>query len=127
MTIQYYGYPKCTTCRKASKWLKDNGIEYIDNHIAESPPTKETLQKMFEVSELELKKFFNTSGMKYRELGLKDKLPTMSEDEQLSLLASDGMLIKRPIVFDGNKLTLGFKEQRLRMYGRLLKVTCFYY
>jgi len=112
MTIQYYGYPKCTTCRKASKWLKDNGIEYIDNHIAESPPTKETLQKMFEVSELELKKFFNTSGMKYRELGLKDKLPTMSEDEQLSLLASDGMLIKRPIVFDGNKLTLGFKEQQ---------------
>lgn len=112
MTIQYYGYPKCTTCRKASKWLKDNEVEYIDNHIAENPPTKELLQKMFEVSGLELKKFFNTSGMKYRELGLKDKLSTMSEDEQLSLLASDGMLIKRPIVFDGNKLTLGFKEQQ---------------
>lgn len=112
MTIQYYGYPKCTTCRKASKWLKDNDLEYINNNIAESPPTKDVLQKMFEVSGLELKKFFNTSGMKYRELGLKDKLSTMSEDEQLSLLASDGMLIKRPVVFDGKKLTLGFKDQQ---------------
>lgn len=78
MTIQYYGYPKCTTCRKASKWLKDNDLEYIDNHIAENPPSKDLLRKMFDVSGLELKKFFNTSGMKYRELGLKDKLPTLS-------------------------------------------------
>ncbi|SDO00008.1 arsenate reductase [Psychrobacillus sp. OK028] len=112
MTIEFYGYPKCSTCRKASKWLKDNGINYIENHIVETPPTKEQLQEMHEVSGLELKKFFNTSGMKYRELGLKDKLSTMSEDEQLSILATDGMLIKRPIVFDGKKLTLGFKEER---------------
>lgn len=112
MTIQLYGYPKCSTCRKANKWLKDNGIDYIENHIVETPPTKDQLQKMHEVGGVELKKFFNTSGMKYRELGLKDKIPTMSEDEQLSILATDGMLIKRPIVFDGKNLTLGFKEQQ---------------
>lgn len=112
MTIQFYGYPKCSTCRKASKWLKDNEVEYIENHIVETPPTKEQLKHMLDVGDMELKKFFNTSGMKYRELGLKDKLPTMTEEEQISLLASDGMLIKRPIVFDGKKLTLGFKEQQ---------------
>lgn len=112
MTIQFYGYPKCSTCRKASKWLKDNEVEYIENHIVETPPTKEQLKLMLDVGDMELKKFFNTSGMKYRENGLKDKLPTMTEEEQISLLASDGMLIKRPIVFDGKKLTLGFKEQQ---------------
>lgn len=110
MTIQFIHYPKCTTCKKAQKWLDDNGIAYEGIHIVEQTPSKEQLKAYYEASGLPLKKFFNTSGMKYRELQLKDKLPTMSEDEQLTLLASDGMLIKRPLVTDGKKLTLGFKE-----------------
>lgn len=110
MTIQFIQYPKCTTCKKAQKWLDDNGIAYENIHIVDQTPSKEQLKAYYEASGLPLKKFFNTSGMKYRELGLKDKLPTMSEDEQLELLASDGMLIKRPLVTDGKKLTLGFKE-----------------
>lgn len=110
MTIQFINYPKCTTCKKAQKWLDENGIAYENIHIVEQTPSKEQLKAYYEASGLPLKKFFNTSGMKYRELELKDKLPTMSEDEQLALLASDGMLIKRPLVTDGKKLTLGFKE-----------------
>lgn len=110
MTMQIIQYPKCGTCRKAQKWLDDNGIEYEAIHIVEQTPTKEQIHELYKVSGLPLKRFFNTSGMKYKELGLKDKLPTMSEDEQLSLLALDGMLIKRPIVTDGKKVTLGFKE-----------------
>lgn len=112
MTIQFFGYPKCSTCNKASKLLKDNGAEFIYHHIVEAPPSKELLKEMLDTSNVDLKTFFNTSGMKYRELQLKDKLPTMSEEEQLALLATDGMLIKRPLVFDGKKLTLGFKEEQ---------------
>ncbi|MCJ1909181.1 arsenate reductase family protein [Planococcus ruber] len=108
--ITYYAYPKCTTCRKAKKWLEQNGVEFNEIHIAENPPSKEELRKIYESSGMELKKFFNTSGMIYRSLGLKEKLSNMSEDEQLELLASDGMLIKRPLAFDGQKTTLGFKE-----------------
>jgi arsenate reductase (glutaredoxin) len=110
MTIQFIQYPKCTSCKKAQKWLDEQGIQYENIHIVESTPTKEQLESFYKASGLPLKKFFNTSGNKYKELGLKDKLATMTEDEQLALLASDGMLIKRPIVTDGNKLTLGFKE-----------------
>jgi arsenate reductase (glutaredoxin) len=110
MTIQLIQYPKCTTCKKAQKWLTDNEVAYESVHIVEETPSKEKLKAYYEASGFPLKKFFNTSGQKYRELGLKDKLATMSEDEQLELLASDGMLIKRPIVTDGKKLTLGFKE-----------------
>lgn len=110
MTIQFIQYPKCTTCKKAQKWLNDNDIAYEEVHIVEQPPSKDELTKLWQVSGLPLKKFFNTSGMKYRELGLKDKLADMTEEEQLELLASDGMLIKRPIVTDGKKVTLGFKE-----------------
>ena len=110
MKIQYYGYPKCTTCIKASKWLKDNNIDFDNHHIVENPPSKDLLEEIVDKSGLELKKFFNTSGMKYRELQLKDKLPNMSKDEQLTLLASDGMLIKRPLIYDGENVTLGFKE-----------------
>ena len=110
MTIQFIQYPKCTTCKKAQKWLDENGIAYESIHIVEQTPTKEQLKAYYEASGLPLKKFFNTSGMKYKELGLKDKLADMSEDEQLTLLASDGMLIKRPITTDGQKVTLGFKE-----------------
>lgn len=110
MTIQFIHYPKCTTCKKAQKWLNDNGIAYEEVHIVEQTPTKEQLENYWKVSGYPLKKFFNTSGIKYRELGLKDKLAEMTEDEQLELLASDGMLIKRPIVTNGEKVTLGFKE-----------------
>jgi arsenate reductase (glutaredoxin) len=108
--IQFYAYPKCSTCRSAKKWLDANGADYEAINIAETPPSAEELQKIHQASGLELKKFFNTSGQKYRELGLKDKLAAMSEQEQLQLLASDGMLIKRPLAFDGTKATLGFKE-----------------
>ncbi|MFC7687910.1 arsenate reductase family protein [Ureibacillus sp. GCM10028918] len=110
MAVKLIQYPRCTTCKKAEKWLKDNEIEYEAIHIVEQTPSKEELKEIWEKSELPLKKFFNTSGMKYKELGLKDKLSSMSEEEQLELLASDGMLIKRPIVTDGEKVTLGFKE-----------------
>ncbi len=110
MSIQFIQYPKCTTCKKAQKWLDDNGVAYDSIHIVEQTPSKEQLKAYYEESGLPLKKFFNTSGIKYRELGLKDKLPNMTEEEQLTLLASDGMLIKRPLVTDGKKLTLGFKE-----------------
>lgn len=108
--ITFYAYPKCTTCRKAKRWLEENEVEFNEIHIAENPPSKEELKEIYKSSGVELKKFFNTSGMVYRSLGLKDKLASMPEDEQLELLASDGMLIKRPLAFDGSKATLGFKE-----------------
>lgn len=109
--ITYYAYPKCTTCRKAKKWLENNGVDYNEIHIAEHPPTKEQLAKIHKASGLELKKFFNTSGLVYRSLSLKEKLSTMSEEQQLELLASNGMLIKRPLAWDGEKVVLGFKEE----------------
>ena len=110
MTVQFIQYPKCTTCKKAQKWLDEQGISYENIHIVEQTPTKEQLEAFYNLSGFPLKKFFNTSGNKYKELGLKDKLASMTEEEQLQLLASDGMLIKRPIVTDGKKITLGFKE-----------------
>ena len=110
MPLKFIQYPKCTTCKKAQKWLEENNIAYESIHIVEQTPTQEQLANLYKKSGLPLKKFFNTSGNKYKELGLKDKLTNMSEEEQLALLASDGMLIKRPIVTDGEKMTLGFKE-----------------
>ena len=110
MPLKFIQYPKCTTCKKAQKWLEENNIAYESIHIVEQTPTQEQLTDLYKKSGLPLKKFFNTSGNKYKELGLKDKLINMSEEEQLALLASDGMLIKRPIVTDGEKITLGFKE-----------------
>ncbi|WP_339254510.1 arsenate reductase family protein [Sporosarcina sp. FSL W8-0480] len=110
MTMTYYGYPKCGTCRKAKKWLETNGLEFKDINIAENPPTEEELRTMIGNSTLDIKKFFNVSGMKYRELNLKDKLPNMTDDEKIQLLSTDGMLIKRPIVTDGSKVTVGFNE-----------------
>ncbi|AMA53788.1 MULTISPECIES: arsenate reductase family protein [Bacillus] len=112
MSLTFYWYPKCGTCRKAKKWLEEHGKEINEIHIAEQPPSKEELKAIYEKSGLDLKKFFNTSGMKYRELNLKEKLYHMSEDEQLELLASDGMLIKRPLTTDGEKVTVGFKEEQ---------------
>lgn len=110
MTITYYGYPRCTTCRKAKKWLTEKEIDFNEVNLVEEPPTAEELKEMIETSGLEMKKFFNTNGKVYREEKLKDKLPSMSEEEKLALLASNGMLIKRPIVFGEGKVTLGFKE-----------------
>ncbi|MCE4050254.1 MULTISPECIES: arsenate reductase family protein [Bacillaceae] len=111
MELTYYWYPKCSTCRKAKKWLDDNGVSYKDVHIVENPPSRSTLEDLYKNSGLELKKFFNTSGQRYRDLGLKDKMKDMSDSELLDILASDGMLIKRPLTTDGKKVTLGFKEE----------------
>lgn len=111
MKLTYYGYPKCSTCRKAQKWLKDEGLQFEEVNLVETPPTAETLKEMIETSGLDMKKFFNTSGKVYREENLKDKLPKMSDDEKIDLLASNGMLIKRPIVFGNGKITVGFKEE----------------
>ena len=105
-------YPPCSTCKKARKWLDDNGIAYTARHIKEENPSFEELKHWYEISGLPLKRFFNTSGLLYKSMELKDKLPGMSEEEQLKLLASDGMLVKRPIIVteDGKVLT-GFKEK----------------
>lgn len=111
MAVTIYSYPPCSTCRKAKKWLEEKNIEYTEIHIVENPPSKEEMKTIYKNSGLELKKFFNTSGKKYRELGLKDKVINATEDELLSILSSDGMLIKRPITTDGKKVTVGFKEQ----------------
>lgn len=111
MSLTFYWYPKCGTCRNAKKWLDEHHLSYNAIHIVETPPSRAELQDIYEKSNLELKKFFNTSGQKYRELGIKDKIPTASEDELLDLLASDGMLIKRPLLTDGEKVTVGFKEE----------------
>ena len=103
-------YPKCSTCKKAKKWLDDNGFEYESRHIKEENPTFDELKTWYQKSNLPLKRFFNTSGMLYKSMKLKEKLPDVSEEEQLKLLASDGMLVKRPIiVFDDIVLT-GFNE-----------------
>ena len=103
-------YPKCSTCQKAKKWLDAHEITYEDRHIVENNPTMDELKTWIERSGLEVKRFFNTSGMKYRELGLKDKLPGMGEAEQLALLASDGMLVKRPILVGDDFVLVGFRE-----------------
>ena len=103
-------YPKCSTCQKARKWLEGHGATFTTRHIKEDAPTIEDLEVWHERSGLPLKKFFNTSGLKYKELALKDKLPMMSDKEQLALLASDGMLIKRPILIGDDFVLVGFRE-----------------
>ena len=104
-------YPPCSTCQKAKKWLDDQGIAYTERHIKEHNPTYEELKNWYEISGLPLKKFFNTSGLVYKSLNLKDKLPTMTEEEQLRLLATDGMLVKRPLIVRDNLVLTGFKEK----------------
>ncbi len=104
-------YPKCSTCKKARKHLENAGVDFESRHIVEENPTAEELKDWIETSGYPVKKFFNTSGMKYRELGLKDKLPEMSDDDKIELLASDGMLVKRPILIDGDRVLVGFKEK----------------
>ena len=104
-------YPKCSTCRKAKKWLDENGISYEDRHIAEQNPKEQELRMWHEKSGLPLKKFVNTSGLLYRELKLKDRLPDMSEEEQYRLLSTDGMLVKRPLLVGEDFVLVGFREQ----------------
>lgn len=103
-------YDKCSTCKKAIKWLDDNGIEYINRPIKEENPSEEELRQWYHKSGLPLKRFFNTSGLVYRELGLSEKLKFMSEDEQFKLLATDGMLVKRPLLISKKSVFTGFKE-----------------
>lgn len=108
--IKFICYPKCTTCQKAKKWLDDNKIEYKLRDIKEDNPTLEELTVWYKMSELPLKKFFNTSGLLYKSMELKDKLPTMSEKEQLKLLSTNGMLVKRPVLVGEDFVLVGFKE-----------------
>ena len=103
-------YPKCSTCQKAKKWLGEHNIKYTERHIVEVNPTYDELKEWYGKSGLPLKKFFNTSGLLYKEMQLKDKLPAMSEEEQLQLLATNGMLVKRPLVVNGDTVLVGFKE-----------------
>ena len=108
--IKVYCYSKCSTCKRALKWLEENGIEHNVIDIKTDHPDESTLRMYYEKSGLPLKRFFNTSGMQYREMGLSKKLPDMSEDEQLALLSSDGMLVKRPLVVGDSFILTGFKE-----------------
>ena len=109
MSVLFIEYPKCSTCQKAKKWLQENNIEFEDRHILEQTPTAQELEKWIKQSNKEIKSWFNTSGLKYRELNLKEKLPTISDEEKIELLTSDGMLIKRPILVIDNKVLVGFK------------------
>ena len=110
MSVLFVEYPKCSTCKKAKKWLEDNQVEFIDRHIVEHNPTKDELMEWHKKSGFPLKKFYNTSGMIYRDMGLKDKIPMMTEEEQFELLASNGMIVKRPIVVGADFILVGFKE-----------------
>lgn len=111
MAVLFIEYPKCTTCKKAKKWLDEHGVEYADRHIVEDNPTAAELAQWHERSGLPLRRFFNTSGMKYRELGIKAKLDAgMTDEEAYELLATDGMLVKRPIIVADDAVLTGFKE-----------------
>ena len=111
MSVMFIEYPKCSTCKKAKKWLDDHGVEYVDRHIVEDNPTAAELSEWHAMSGLPVRRFFNTSGMKYRELGIKAKLDVgMSDEECFELLATDGMLVKRPLVVGDGFVLVGFKE-----------------
>ena len=112
--IKFYQYPNCTTCKKAAKFLTDLGVSYESIDIVQHTPTKNEFKTMIEDTGVNIDKLFNTRGTKYRELGLKDKLATLSEDDKLELLASDGMLVKRPLAVLDDRITLGFKEAEYR-------------
>ncbi|TGB02223.1 arsenate reductase family protein [Halobacillus salinus] len=114
MPLTFYWYPNCGTCKKAKKWLDEAGVDYQSVHIVEETPSESQLKELIDQSGLPARKFFNTSGKKYRELNMKEKLNDASEQEMIQWLASDGMLIKRPIVTDGEKTTVGFKEERFQ-------------
>ena len=110
MNILFLEYPPCSTCQKAKRWLDEHQVSYPSRHIKENNPSVAELTEWYKMSGLPLKKFFNTSGLQYKVLGLKDKLPAMTEDEQLALLATDGMLVKRPLLVEGSVVLVGFKE-----------------
>lgn len=110
MSFLFIEYPKCSTCQKAKKWLTENNIDFTDRNIVEQNPTVEELSTWFKQSGLPLKRFFNTSGMLYKEQNLKNKLPTMSEEEQLELLANNGMLVKRPLLIGEDIILIGFRQ-----------------
>ncbi|MBQ5995429.1 MAG: arsenate reductase family protein [Clostridia bacterium] len=107
--VLFIEYPKCSTCQKAKKWLDENGIEYDDRDIKLDNPTFDELSRWYKISGLPLKRFFNTSGMIYKQLGLSAKLPDMAEDEQLKLLSGDGMLVKRPLIISDSFVLTGFR------------------
>lgn len=109
MKILFIEYPKCSTCQKAKKWLTENNIDFAQRNIVEETPSAEELREYIEKSGLDIKKFFNTSGLLYKSMGLKDKLDGMSDEEKINLLAADGMLVKRPILADENTVLIGFK------------------
>ena len=109
--LTFICYPKCTTCQKALKWLDDNGIEYEVRNIKEDNPTVEELTEWYNRSGLDIKRFFNTSGLLYKSMELKDKLPGMTDEEKLALLSSDGMLVKRPLIISDKGIYTGFKEK----------------
>ena len=109
--IVFFCYPKCSTCQKAKKWLEENSVEFIERDIVKNNPTEAELKKFYKKSKKELKKFFNTSGILYREMELKDKLPKMTEEEMLKLLATDGKLVKRPMIVTKDFVLNGFKEE----------------
>lgn len=110
MALLFVEYPACSTCKKAKKWLDEHSAAYTDRHIKENRPTEDELKLWHEKSGLPLKRFFNTSGLLYKSMNLKEKLPTMPEEEQFTLLASDGMLVKRPILVGDDFVLVGFKE-----------------
>lgn len=112
MSILFINYPKCSTCVNARKWLEENNLEFTNRHIVEDNPTKEELKKYVKLSGLPIKKFFNTSGILYREMNLKEKLTTATEDEMLEILSSNGMLIKRPLVITEKGVLIGFKKDK---------------
>lgn len=114
MALVFYGYPKCGTCRSAHKWLKDHDVPHTYIDITRDPPSEAQLGGMVRQSGLDVRKFFNTSGQVYRELALKDRLPGMTQEEMLKLLAGNGMLIKRPLVTDGSRTTVGFSQEEYR-------------
>lgn len=109
--IKFYGYSKCSTVKKAKKWLQDNNIEFEEIDLINDTPTKDELEQIYKKSGMPIKKFFNTSGIKYRELGLKDIVKTETDDKLLEILASDGMLIKRPMIVGEDIVINGFKEK----------------
>mgnify|MGYP001186277929 CR=1 FL=1 len=111
MALTFYWYPKCGTCRKAKKWLDEQEIEFTAIHIVDEPPSKEEILHFFSIADVPPRKFFNTSGKKYRELNMKEKIKDATEEQMAEYLASEGMLIKRPIVTDGKKVTVGFNEE----------------
>ncbi|HAK42316.1 MAG TPA: ArsC family transcriptional regulator [Clostridium sp.] len=116
MSILFIEYPKCTTCIKAKKFLIENNVDFQDRHIVDNNPTKEELALWIDKSGLEIKKFFNTSGKLYKEMNLKDKIKDMSKEDCIELLSTNGMLVKRPLLIEGDKVLVGFKEENYREF-----------